>query len=693
VPNRPDRPAPKSDPRRSARQRSVWSWRIAEPARQRKPITASGSHRDSNGGNLGTDLGANLGASHPNESFRASVSDKIAAQVPPQTVDDYVFLVGPYLDAETLADAYQLARASNLMIHDVLISNGWISEEDYVHALGSALGLLVFMWGFTLPGDHAPVPPGVPPEFAGLGLWTLANGHWVFMLRATAATPRMVLALQSDHRLRSWPMALAPNSSIDAQLELAGRDHRLHLATDGLKRRTPGLSAALPATMAQRALLWLFTLVLGGGLLVAPLPTLTVLSALLGLPFVLVTSMRLLTLGETLRRAKPLRADHATQRISDDTLPTYSVLVPLFREADVLPDLVAALSRIDYPAGKLEVLLVLEAIDIETHAQLMTFNLPGHFRLVVVPDSHPRTKPKALNYALGLSHGEFVVVFDAEDRPEPDQLRDAMAAFRDAPTPLACVQAQLNIYNPHDSWFTRQFTIEYSALFDAILPMLAAYRLPIPLGGTSNHFPRAVLDHLGGWDPYNVTEDADLGIRLARLGWRTTIIASTTWEEAPTQWHVWYPQRTRWLKGWMQTYLVHTRAPIRLSRDLGFRQSIGLHVYIAGLILSSLAHPLMYVTLIAQGMSGIAFAPPDNPLQAGVWWGAWASLAIGYATSILVAVIAVARRQPSLTWSAVWMPLYWLLISFAAYRAVWQLYRDPFLWEKTPHGSKGKQRR
>jgi glycosyltransferase XagB len=601
---------------------------------------------------------------------------------------DYDFLIGPRLSATTLVEACALAGGSGLMVHDVLISSGWISEEDYVHTLGSALGLLVYTWGFSLPDLDAPTLPEIPAEWSDLGLWMLASGQWVLMLRATAATPRRILALQSDPRLSAWPMALAPNSSIDAQIELAGRHQRLDLATDGLKRRTPGLSAALPATRAQRLLLWGTVACLAGGLLTTPLMTLSILSALLGLPFALVTSMRVMTLGHILRRPRSTRR-HAQQqqpRMPDHALPSYSVLVPLFREADVLPELVAALSRLDYPAGKLEVLLVLEAVDIETHARLMTFTLPGHFRLVIVPDSQPRTKPKALNYALGLSNGAFVVVFDAEDRPEPGQLRAAIAAFHAAPTPLACVQAQLNIYNPRDTWLTRQFTIEYSALFDAILPMLAAYRLPIPLGGTSNHFPRNVLDHLGGWDPYNVTEDADLGIRLARLGWRTTIIPSTTWEEAPSRWRIWYPQRTRWLKGWMQTYLVHTRAPIQLSRDLGLRQSLGLHVYIAGLILSSLAHPLMYVTLLAQGYTGTHFAPPTDPMQATIWWSAWASLAIGYISTILIATIAVWHRHPRLVWSAIWMPVYWLLISFAAYRAIWQLFRDPFLWEKTPHG-------
>jgi glycosyltransferase XagB len=599
----------------------------------------------------------------------------------------YRFLLGRYVDQVTLIRAQAMAKDARLSIHDVLISKGWVTEPDYAQALGDALGLLVFQWGFTLAEPRGVICPPIPVEWDGFAVWALIERQPVFLISATAAAPDLIMRALTGDTIRDWPVALAPQSSIDAELERAGRRQRLDAATDGLKRLTPELSAALPATGRQQTVLWLLMLSLGAGLLWDPLAALTALSAALGIPFFFVTVMRVLTLRQSLKLpSKPRRA--IRRHMSDTDLPAYSVLVPLFRESAILPHLVNALSRLDYPAGKLEVLLVLEASDIETHAKLMTFTLPGHFRLVIVPDSQPRTKPKALNYALGLSHGDYIVVYDAEDRPEPDQLRAALAKFRAAPEPLACVQARLNIYNPDASWFTRQFAIEYSALFDAILPMLAAYRLPIPLGGTSNHFPRAVLEQLGGWDPYNVTEDADLGIRLARLGWQTAVVNSTTWEEAPSSLRVWVPQRTRWLKGWMQTYLVHTRAPIRLGRDLGFKRALGLHVYIAGLILSSLAHPVMYLMLAAHWATGHAFAAPEGSIHAVIWWSAWASLGVGYLSSAWVAAIAVKRRHPRLIYAALWMPLYWLLISFAAYRALWQLYRDPFLWEKTPHGVK-----
>jgi cellulose synthase/poly-beta-1,6-N-acetylglucosamine synthase-like glycosyltransferase len=279
------------------------------------------------------------------------------------------------------------------------------------------------------------------------------------------------------------------------------------------------------------------------------------------------------------------------------------------------------------------------------------------------------------------------VVYDAEDRPQPDQLRRALDAFRRGPSRLGCVQAQLNIYNPLASWFTRQFTVEYSALFDAILPALARLGLPVPLGGTSNHFPRRALIAAGGWDPFNVTEDADLGFRMARQGWRTGVLASTTWEEAPASFGAWFRQRTRWLKGWMQTYIVHTRQPLRLAADLGLRGALGFHALMGGLVLSALAHPLLYAVLAWHAATGQLLAPADTTAGAVLWTVAWINLAAGYVVSIMVGALSTWRRgQARLALSALFMPLCWLLVSAAAYRAVWQLFTDPYGWEKTEHG-------
>ena len=426
-----------------------------------------------------------------------------------------------------------------------------------------------------------------------------------------------------------------------------------------------------------------------GGLAMARDATLAALSGIAAVPFLCVVLLRIAALREVVLggSAPACREVPAPSRVTDEEAPVYSVLVPLFQEAGVLPCLVQALQALDYPPAKLEVLLILEAADLGTQAALQSIRLPPGFRTVIVPDGGPRTKPKALNYALQLARGEFVVVYDAEDRPEPDQLRRALDMFRRGPPRLGCVQAQLNIYNPRASWFAQQFTLEYSALFDSILPALARLGLPVPLGGTSNHLRRETLAVVGGWDPFNVTEDADLGFRLARRGWQTAVLQSTTWEEAPVSFSRWFRQRTRWLKGWMQTYLVHTRQPWRLSAELGPRGALGFHVLMGGLVLLALMHPVFYAVLVYHAATGQLLAPAATPVGAVFWAAAWVNLAAGYLTSMVVGAASVWRRgQPGLMRSALSMPLCWLLVSAAAYRALCQLATDPYLWEKTEHG-------
>jgi cellulose synthase/poly-beta-1,6-N-acetylglucosamine synthase-like glycosyltransferase len=353
----------------------------------------------------------------------------------------------------------------------------------------------------------------------------------------------------------------------------------------------------------------------------------------------------------------------------------------------MVPSLVQALTKLDWPAAKLDIKLVLEAADTETVAAACALDLPGNVEIVVVPDIAPRTKPKALNYALPLARGDYLVIYDAEDRPERDQLRQAFAAFHAGPPNLATVQARLNIYNAHANCLTRQFTIEYSALFDGLLPTLDRLKLPIPLGGTSNHFRVAALKWLMAWDPFNVTEDADLGTRLARNGYRCAVIASTTYEEAPARFGSWVRQRTRWLKGFVQTWLVHMRAPRALWRELGPRGFLAFQVMVGGTILSALVHPWFYVLAAAELAGGDLLAMPASVFGTPFWAIAWFDLVTGYAAGMILAHLAVRRRGLTrLSRHVPLMPFYWLLISAASYRALWQFVAAPFKWEKTEHG-------
>ena len=326
-------------------------------------------------------------------------------------------------------------------------------------------------------------------------------------------------------------------------------------------------------------------------------------------------------------------------------------------------------------------------MDRETIAAARALDLPGNVEIVLIPDLGPRTKPKALNYALPLARGDYLVIYDAEDRPERDQLRRALAAFRSGPPNVACVQAALTIYNASDSWLTQQFTLEYCALFDGLLPALDRLDLPIPLGGTSNHFRVAALKWLMAWDPFNVTEDADLGMRLARHGYRCRALSSTTYEEAPARFMPWLRQRTRWLKGFVQTWLVHMREPFALWRQMGPRGFLTLQIVIGGTVLSALVHPWFYVLAGYELATGAFLDPPARLLGWPFWGIAWFDLITGYLASMAVALLAARRRgHRRLLLQLLLMPFYWLLISAAAYRALWQFVTARFDWEKTEHG-------
>ncbi len=373
-------------------------------------------------------------------------------------------------------------------------------------------------------------------------------------------------------------------------------------------------------------------------------------------------------------------------------LPVYSILVPLYREAHMAAALVAAIDRLDWPHSHRDVLFITEADDEDTRAALhaATRGRPN-MRILTVPPGEPRTKPRALMYALPEATGTYVVVYDAEDEPEPGQLQRAYRRFRSAGPELGCLQAHLNIYNPRTSWITRQFTIEYTALFDGLLPAVERLSLPMPLGGTSNHFRRDVLESAGGWDPYNVTEDADLGIRLARKGWRVEMLNSVTWEEAPPDIATWLGQRTRWLKGWMQTSLVHLREPRRLWRELGPRAFFGFNILLGGVILSALVHPLVYAYALWKIAAGDLSLWPPEGWPAVVWWAGAANLIFAYAVGVILAALCTARRHgPRLAAHAVLLPIYWMMISLAAYKALADFALRPFHWRKTPHTGRRK---
>ena len=370
---------------------------------------------------------------------------------------------------------------------------------------------------------------------------------------------------------------------------------------------------------------------------------------------------------------------------ADGDLPVYTILVPLYKEAAVLRQLTDALRQLDWPKDKLDVRLLLEEDDAETIAAARAAHLPPYFTFVFVPNIPPRGKPKACNYGLAHARGEFVVIFDAEDRPESDQLRKVYATFASADHDLGCVQCQLNFYNPDQNLLTRWFTIEYTLWFDLLLPGMQRARAAVPLGGTSNHFRRAVLERLRAWDPYNVTEDADLGVRLAKYGYRTAVIDSTTYEEANPALGNWIRQRSRWIKGYLQTWLVHMRHPVRLWRDLGPRGFASVQFMLGGTCLVLLLNPLYWALTTVWFVS--RWAGIQALFPGPVFYLGGLALYLGNFIFIYCSMAAVlARGSYGLLRYTLLSPLYWLLMSVAAWKALGQLITRPHYWEKTLHG-------
>lgn len=403
----------------------------------------------------------------------------------------------------------------------------------------------------------------------------------------------------------------------------------------------------------------------------------------------LVTSIAFLALGMVRLRASaaPDRAALPRSALRDEDLPVYTVLVPLRREARVVPRLVANLAALAYPRDRLDIKMLVEADDPETTAALARHARALSAEIVILPPVGPMTKPKALGAGLALARGDLVTVFDAEDRPEPDQLRLSAETFAAGADDLACLQARLVIDHPEEGWFPTLFAIEYAMLFDGLLPWLARGGYPFLLGGTSNHFRRAALIAVGGWDPWNVTEDADLALRLAAAGYRSGLIASATFEEAPLTLRPWLRQRTRWLKGWLQTWLVHMRHPGTLLRLVGPGAFVMIQLQLLASLGAIAAHPVWAVLAVAA-LTGLAPLGTDGSLVGDLVMVFTASaFAVGWLGAARLAVTALERRRFVRGRQALlWLPLYWLLMSWALGLAIVDLVRRPHFWAKTAHG-------
>ncbi len=459
----------------------------------------------------------------------------------------------------------------------------------------------------------------------------------------------------------------------------------LHHAVNHLRESRPDESASKVFTYPQIATGIILAILFVMGLLLNASTTMSAFVVIISLIYMVSIFYKLaLSLASESRTGDSVLIEQV-KALDDAELPIYSILVPVYKEPEVVPRLLKALSRIDYPREKLDVLILMEEDDFETIAKAKEAAPPSFFRFIIVPESLPRTKPKACNYGLNFCRGKYVTIYDAEDIPEPDQLKKAVAAFEAGGDTLICVQAALNYFNAEENYLTRMFTLEYTYWFDTLLPGLDRLKLPIPLGGTSNHFRLDKLQELGAWDPFNVTEDADLGIRASCNGYTVGVIRSTTYEEANKAYKNWLRQRSRWIKGYMQTWLVHNRNPLKLLRSVGLKDWLSYNLFIGGTVAIFLINPLMWLFFAIW----LLFRPTwMGDIFAGwVWYVAFFSLIVGNGTAILLNIMGVLKRNNrKLLVYALTNPVYWCMHSIAAYIGLWQLITNPFYWEKTDHG-------
>ncbi len=512
-----------------------------------------------------------------------------------------------------------------------------------------------------------------------------------------------------SHRLVSDISEVFPDHDIEIGVanpeDISAELHRIYKLTHTGQARTellfrkPRESCFRVLTQSQRFFLFAAVILFIGYHIVNFPAALIVTFGVINLVYVIANATKMYATVKSSAGTNQIKVtDEEVAAIKDEELPNYTIIVPAYQEAETLPVLLENLQNIDYPREKLDIKIVLEEGDMETLEVAKRLNLHKglkdgpkkaaclwEYEILIAPRSTIRTKPRVLNYGLKKARGDFCVVYDVEDRPEPDQLKKAICAFKKLPEDYVCLQSRLGYFNIYDNLLTRWFTLEYVSWFDYYLPGLQSVKCPIPLGGTSNHFKIDALIKLGAWDPYNVTEDADLGVRIFREGKKTGMLNTHTYEEANNELWNWIRQRSRWLKGFILTYFVHMRNPFKLLKQLGLKSFLMFQIAFGGNFMVPLLNPILWVTMIAW-----LLVPQYVPQLIGgkvMWWICFGNLAVGNLFYIGIHFISAFKaNKKSLAIFALFMPIYWILLSVGAYRGLYQVFTKPFLWEKTNHG-------
>jgi cellulose synthase/poly-beta-1,6-N-acetylglucosamine synthase-like glycosyltransferase len=589
---------------------------------------------------------------------------------------EIAFLAGYGVPLACLAKAASLAKTQGTSADQALLANGLVKEHLFYECLAHHLGLAFAheLLDVTVGANYAQAI-----EAGLVAISRPAGTLWLTAPKGGALIP--LLRQRQDGMALPQRLVLTTPSNLSRSVRQAARSRIAAQASFGLLSTNADFSAMAGANRLQRCLVGLTVGLLALTLYLAPRQASGLWMIAVDLLFFAAVLFRLFVSSVALGVGRRCVAS-----LKDHELPVYTIIVALYKEARVGRRLVAMLDRIDYPRAKLDIKLVIEEEDHATRGVLESLSLSPIYEIIVAPPGQPRTKPRALNVALPLARGEFIAVFDAEDSPDPAQLRLAAAQFAASSESVACLQARLAIDNVSDSWLTRLFAIEYATLFHLQNAGLAALDLPLPVGGSSNHFRTSVLRDVHGWDAWNVTEDADIGFRLARFGYSIEMLESVTHEEAPLSLHAWMKQRRRWFKGWLQTFITVSRNPCQLICELGPMRAgtIGL------LFLSLVFGPLLWIPTSLLTIYRIVGPAPFVPATlSGVCVATlWTSVMLyGLGSIFWHALLGMKRQKLLRLWPSLVLLLpYYCLHSLAAWLAAYDLIRRPFHWHKTEHG-------
>jgi hypothetical protein len=605
------------------------------------------------------------------QPFKA-IAEAGGSRTPAKFPIEIAFLEPYGVGRDLLRRATEAAMRCGVDADAALLGEGLVSDERFYQALAMRLRAPYYFGEWAID-DNSDVEAAI---WSGFALLKANDLGLRAVVTPRGAALRFLLEADAAGR-RQPPIAICSRQRLSALIRARSGDEIARSAAFELGERHPSLTASTGLSLAQVVVAAAFTGLAVGLWLGAPDLLRSLTSIALWLVFAAAISLRWSVVAAS--REPPL-----CEPLRDDELPVYTVIVALYQESGIVRALIRALDALDYPRAKLDIKLVVERRDAETLTAIASLRLPSRYDVIVAPPGAPSTKPRALNVALGAARGDLIVIYDAEDEPDSQQLRLAAARFASDPE-IDVLQARLTIHNAADSWLSALFAIEYAVLFDFINPGLAALDLPIALGGTSNHFRARTLRRVGCWDAWNVTEDADLGLRLARFGARVGALASDTSEEAPNDLKNWFRQRVRWQKGWLQTLIVHSRHPIRFARDLGGRRALAAVALIAGTVLGGLFGPLLLADALARVFYGGLAAGGTLPDAEDVV--TYVLTLSGVQAMIIPALVAMRRREMKGAARAMaLMPLYYALVCLASWAALFDLAVRPFHWAKTAHG-------